>query len=267
MTDSALAGQPRHRLRSLPTIGNRDRRLLVVLGVALLIWALLSATGRVTSPLAVAAAFIEIGGGALPAALGTTLGLFLLGLVFGSAIGVPLGLAMGFSPLANRILGSVLHPLRQVPLFGWIPLIILIFGLGQSPKIVFVSMAVSYVMVLAAYEAARAVPQPLAEVVRLFQLPRLTRWRLLTIPSLLPQLFSGLRVAVMVGWSAVFGAEILLAHGTGLGALVWGARELGRYDIVIAATLILVVFGILTSRLMGLAERRLFGWRLPRQET
>lgn len=258
MTDSALIPEtPRPALR----LGGRDRRLLATLVVALSLWSLLSLAGGATSPLTVVRAFAEILAGPLPVALGATLGLFLLGLAAGGAIGAPLGLAMGFSPLANRLLGSVVHPLRQVPLFGWIPLIILVFGLGQAPKIVFVSMAVAYVMILAGYEAARSVPEPLSEVARLAQLPPLDRWRLLVIPSLLPQLFSGLRVAVTVGWSAVFGAEILLAHGAGLGTLVWGARELGRYDIVIAATLILVAFGILTNRLLGLAERRLFGWR------
>jgi sulfonate transport system permease protein len=234
--------------------------LVVLLIVGAWIGAALVNPG-VLSPSEVLIALAEVARNDLSTALAATLSRFVCGFALGAVIGIPIGLAMGSGATAHRVLGSIVHPLRQVPLFGWIPLIGLVFGLGESSRIAFVTLAVSYVLVLAALEAARAVPPSLREVARLHRLGRLAEWRYLRLPAMVPPLLSGVRVAVVVAWSAVFGAEILLTGGPGLGTMVWGARELGRYDIVGAGTLVVIVIGVLTSLALGELERRVLRWR------
>ncbi len=264
--DIAATPEPSRAAGGDRTSLGRPGRTLVSILLALTAWTLASLVPSLglTSPLALVRTLQELARGDLGPALAASAGRVVAGLCLGLVVGVPVGLAMGFSRSMDRLIGSLVHPLRQIPLFGWIPLLILALGLGEAPKLAFVALAVGYVMVLAAYEAARSVPHDLDEVTRLTGLSRIDRWRHLVVPSLLPALFSGLRIALILAWGAVFGAEILLANGRGLGSLVWGARELGRDDIVFAGTLILIAIGIGTSLAFAALERRVFWWREDR---
>jgi sulfonate transport system permease protein len=241
----------------------RWRRGMIVPAILLAGWA---ATSSVPSLHAVAApqvlrAFGELAHDRLWTDMAATLTRFFLGLLIGSAVGVPIGFAMGSSRVLDRLIGPLLHPLRQIPLFGWIPLIGLWFGLGELPKVVFIALAVSYVMVLNTYEGVRGEPAALREVARAHRLGWLATLWLLTLPAALPAIFSGLRISVAIAWSAAFGAEIMLAAGSGIGSMIWGARELGRTDIVVAGTLVIALLGIVANLLLNRADARLFRWR------
>jgi sulfonate transport system permease protein len=178
------------------------------------------------------------------------------GLLVGTTIGSLLGIAMGAVPLVDRLLSPVIHALRQVPLFGWIPLIGLWAGLGEPSKVTFVALAVAYVMVLSAHEAVRSISPRLAEVARALGLDPFAKLRVLVIPSVMPPLLAGIRIALAAGWSAVVGAEILMAAAPGLGALIWGAREVGRPEVVIAGSVVVGVLGAVTNVALRLIEQR-----------
>jgi sulfonate transport system permease protein len=270
MSSDILLAEPLHSrgnrqqtaLRSFRNVAAANKPAILVIAL-LLAWyvaswhPLLSGIG----PSDIARTFVSLAEGPLWPALASTIVRFLKGFALGCVIGIPIGLAMAAHPVTERLFGSIVHPLRQVPLFGWIPLIGLTFGLGETSKIVFVALAVAYVMVLAAFEAGRSTPSSLREVADVFALSRLHRWRHLFVPSMLPSLLSGVRVAVAIGWSAVFGAEILLTAGPGLGTLVWGARELGKDDVVIVGTLVIILTGVLTNGALAAYEKRAFVWR------
>jgi sulfonate transport system permease protein len=184
----------------------------------------------------------------------------LAGLAIGTIGGVIVGAAMGTSAFVDRLLGSVVDPLRQIPLFGWVPLLGLWAGLGEGSKVSFVALAVSYVMVIAAHDGVRAAPPALREVCDAVALGPMDRLRFLIVPAALPAIFSGLRVAIAVAWSAEIGAEILMASAPGLGSVIWGAREVGRLDLLLAGTSVIGALGVISSLLVRFLESKAIRW-------
>jgi sulfonate transport system permease protein len=183
------------------------------------------------------------------------------GLAIGTLAGLFVGGAMGASAFLDRLLGSVVDPLRQVPLFGWVPLLGLWAGLGEGSKVAFVALAVSYVMVIAVNDGMRATPPALREVCDTVALGTIDRLRFLVIPAALPAFFAGLRVAIAVAWSAEVGAEILMSSAPGLGSVIWGAREVGRLDLLVAGTVAIGALGVLSSVVFRIIESRAIRWR------
>lgn len=196
-------------------------------------------------------------------ALGTieSVARLLAGLAIGTLAGLLVGGLMGASTFVNRLLGSVVDPLRQVPLFGWVPLLGLWAGLGEGSKVAFVALAVSYVMVIAVHDGVRAAPPALREVCDTVALGAIDRLRFLVIPAALPAFFAGLRVAIAVAWSAEVGAEILMSSAPGLGSVIWGAREVGRTDLLIAGTAAIGGLGVLSSVVFRIIESKAIRWR------
>lgn len=183
-----------------------------------------------------------------------------VGLALGGVAGVLLGAAMGLSRVLEQVLGSLIHPLRQIPLFGWIPLIGLCFGLGEGARLSFVVLAVSYVMVVAAQQAVANVSPAQRELARVLQLSAGKQWFALILPAALPGLFAGLRVALASAWGASIGSEILMTGGPGLGAWLWSARELGRSDYLVAGTLVIVLLGLASNALLRVIEAKSLPW-------
>ncbi|NWL80154.1 ABC transporter permease [Pseudomonas taiwanensis] len=194
------------------------------------------------------------------ASLGS-LGRLLAGLALGLLTGTLLGALMATWPLLDRLLGSLIHPLRQMPLFGWIALLGLWAGFGETSKVIFIALAVTYTMIIAAYQAVRAVPPRLDEVARAYQLGWGKRLRVLLLPAILPAWLGGLRIALAVAWSATIGAEILMgASAAGLGGFIWGQREVGRFDLVLLGTALIGTFAVLSDFALRQAEQRLQRW-------
>jgi sulfonate transport system permease protein len=178
----------------------------------------------------------------------------LLGLVIGILLGTPIGILMGLVPTLDRLLGSVVHPLRQVPLFGWIPLIGLWAGLGEASKVVFVALGVAYVMVVAGNQGARAIPPRLAEMAGMLGLSWARRLLVLVLPASALSILAGIRIALAVAWGAAVGAEILMSSAPGLGNLIWGGRETGRFDLVVAGLVVIAVLGGASNAALARAE-------------
>jgi sulfonate transport system permease protein len=170
-----------------------------------------------------------------------------LGLAIGSLIGAPIGMAMGLLPAVNGVLGSLVHPLRQVPLFGWIPLIGLWAGLGEPSKLAFVALGVSYVVVIAGYQGARSVSPRLAEMAQILKLGRVRKFLVLVLPASALSLLAGVRISLGVAWGAAVGAEILMSSAPGIGNLIWGGREADRPEFVIAGLVVIALLGVLSN--------------------
>ncbi|MCU1718188.1 ABC transporter permease [Pseudomonas sp. 5P_3.1_Bac2] len=183
------------------------------------------------------------------------------GLLIGSLIGSVLGVLLGSYRWAEYLLGPLCHGLRQLPLFGWIGLLGLWAGYGEGGKITFVSLAVSFVMLVSTQQAVHSIAPRLIEVARSYQLPTLLRWRVLLLPSVLPAWLAGLRIALAVAWGATVGAEILVGNAAlGLGAFIWGQRELGQVYPIVLGTVLIGAFGLLGDLALRALERRCQIW-------
>ncbi len=199
--------------------------------------------------------------GVLWRSLGASLARDLAGFALGASVGLLIGTAFGLSRLFENLVGPTLHTIKQISLFAWIPLISVWFGLGDTAKVVFLSLAAFFPVVLNTFEGIRAVPREFIEVARVYHF---SRWQLLTrvvFPSALPSIFTGIYLALIYAWLATLGAEYLLTSGVGIGNLLTDGREHFWMDQVILGIIIVGAVGFIMNLIATRIEARLLRWR------
>src|ERR1700735_459398 len=176
---------------------------------------------------------------------------------FGAAIlvGIPLGLFLGWSPAANQVVNPVLQILRPISPNAWIPVAIIFFGVGDHPAIFLVFLASFFPIVVACVSGVSSVPPNLRSAGRNFGLSTPRLLMRVIFPAALPQILVGLRIALGIAWLVVVAAE-MIAVDSGLGYLVIDSRNSGkRYDLVVAAMLMIGIIGLTLDILMRSVER------------
>lgn len=199
--------------------------------------------------------------GSLLASLGGSLQRFLAGFVLGSLVGLVVGTALGLSRLLEGLVGPTLHAVKQVSLLAWIPLISVWFGLGDTSKIAFLSLAAFFPMMLNTFEGIRSVPKDLTEVARVFAYSRLQLLRHVVLRSALPSIFTGIYLALLYAWLATLGAEYLLTSGVGIGNLLTDGREHFWMDQVLLGIVIVGAVGFVLNLVAGRFETSALKWR------
>lgn len=196
---------------------------------------------------------------ALTGDLAANLALSARRILYGLAVGAPLGLAFGLALARSRTLedyaGPTFRALAAVPSLGWIPVLILILGIEEALKVVILAKACFVPMAIAAIEGGRAVPRELSEAADAMRLGRVTRFRRLTLPAAMPFVFRGLRLSLGQAFVSLVVVE-MLAGTDGIGYLmVWG-RTLFQLDLVIAGMIVVGATGYALDLLLRHAERR-----------
>ncbi|AYF89183.1 ABC transporter permease subunit [Pseudomonas sp. DY-1] len=240
----------------------------VLLPTALLIlWQASSSLGWVdrnilASPLDVLRSLADgFDDGSLPHAMQLSLQRALAGLVVGGGAGLLLGLLLGLSSHAERVLGPSLSALRQVALFAWVPLLTAWFGLGEAAKVVFVSLAAFFPLFIATQRGIASLSPQLGEVARTLRLDLARRLRLLILPGAAPAIFAGLRLSLIYAWLGTIGAEYFMPSDGGIASLMLGAQQMFRMDQVMAAMLLVGLVGALLGALGQRIETRATRWR------
>lgn len=175
-------------------------------------------------------------------------------------VGVPLGAAMGFSPLLKDYLYPLFKIVAYVPLLAWIPLMVMILGIGEGLKIVLIARAALVPVTINVCQGIRSVPR---EYVELAAVHRFTRWQLVrkvVFPAAFPQAWAGVRYGVAVAWLTMVAAEYLAAS-EGLGYLMASGQQLSQLDLVIVAAIAVAVLGLAIDQALALVERALSRWR------
>lgn len=202
-------------------------------------------------------------GGDLWIALGVSLLRDLAGFGIGAAAGLTVGILLGLSRWSRMLFGPTLHTVKQISLFAWIPLIMVWFGLGETSKIVFISMAVFFPVLLNTFEGVGSVSTELVEVARVLVFSRRQLITRIVIPSAMPSIFTGIYLGLIYSWLATLGAEYMLTSGVGIGNLLNDGRENFLMDQVILGVAMVGAVGFLLSWIAGLMERRMLRWRGP----
>lgn len=183
------------------------------------------------------------------------------GLFWGGLIGLAVGAAMGLVKPVEWALAPLYHSFRQVPLLGWLPLIGLWFGSGESAKIIIVSISAFYPTVLYTYEGLKTVEQKLLEVGQVYRLnPWQQFWRI-QWPAALPSVFTGLFQAIAFAWISTIGVELLFATGNGLGTIMQVGQLNARLDVVLVCILFVGLTGFVINFLVARLSRHVLRWR------
>ena len=153
-----------------------------------------------------------------------------LGFGFAAIIGVPLGLCMGWFRLFERVVRPLFEIIRPIPALAWIPIVLLFFGIGIEARAVVIFTGCFVSIVLNSYTGIRGTSQTLINVARTYGADNLTIFFRIGIPSALPLVFAGLKIAIGGAWSTVVAAE-MLASSNGLGFLIQMGRQFGDVSL------------------------------------
>lgn len=184
----------------------------------------------------------------------------LSGVFYGTLVGVPLGFAMGLSPVARGLFDPIVEFMRPIPPLALIPLVILWFGIDETAKITLLFLAALFIMAIAARSGAASVRISKVHAAYSLGASRGQVLRHVILPNALPELFTGLRTAMGVCWGTVVAAE-LVAADRGLGSMIMIAKNFLQTDTVVIGIAIIGLVGYAIELFMRWLERRLIPWR------
>lgn len=278
MTVSPLSGAPPMtiRLRTLTgrTSRSSTRRSVVPMPIKQLsgpilivaLWWLATATGIVSerslpSPGAVAEAGWDLTlSGELPGHIWTSLQRVVIGLAIGLFVALVIAGAAGTSRRAEILMDPTMQVLKAVPNYAIVPLLILWFGIDETPKVILIAVSAALPIYINTFGAIRNVDTRLVEAGRTLGLGRLAMIRHVVMPGALPGFLVGLRLSLTSAWLALVFAETINAN-SGLGSLMADAREWYRIDIMVVVVVVYAALGLLSYALVRWLEKKLLAWR------
>lgn len=234
--------------------------------VLLLLWQAGSVAGfiptsKIAAPFTIIATFWSlVASGELFSSLTVSVARVAVGFAIGVAIGGSLALVAGLSRLGEDLVDPPLQMLRTLPYLGMTPLLILWFGIGETPKIVLVAFASAFPVYLTLVGGIRAVDPKLIEAARVFGLDRIGIIRNVVLPGALASALVGVRYALGAAWLSLVVGETINAD-RGIGYLIMNARDFLRTDIIVVGLLTYALLGLATDTLVRLIERRALAWR------
>jgi NitT/TauT family transport system permease protein len=228
-------------------------------------WIVVVQTGSVIfpTPWQVVTGTVElIENGTLWAHIGASLFRVSVGFLLAVAFAVPLGLWMGWVKGAFITLNPVFQILRPISPIAWIPIAILWFGVGNASPVFLIFISSVFPMIVQTTAGVHTIERRYLRAAENFGVSRYTLFRQVVIPAVLPQILVGMRIGLGVAWLVVVAAE-MIALRAGLGYLIMDSRNAGnRYDLVVAAMIIIGLIGLMLDGGMRLLEgHKLVRWR------
>lgn len=174
-------------------------------------------------------------------------------------IGIPVGIAMGLNDTVRGILDPLIEIYRPVPPLAYLPLMVIWFGIGETSKILLIYLAIFAPVTLSAVAGVRSVAQVRVRAARALGASRWQVLRYVVLPSALPEILTGIRIGLGVGWSTLVAAE-LIAATQGLGFMVQSAGEFLATDVVIAGISVIAIIAFGLELGLRALQRRLTPW-------
>lgn len=182
-----------------------------------------------------------------------------LGFLAGGLLGAALGLAMGLSRTLEAAIGPTVRAVWLVPSIGWLPFLMLVFGIGETLKVVVIAKACALPLMLAAFTAVRGMPERYRDVARVLELGRLATLRHVVLPAVLPGLLTGVRLSLAKGWQVLVLVE-MIASAAGIGYLMTWGRKSFQLDVVLVTMVLVGVLGWLLDHGLARLQRRCTAW-------
>jgi sulfonate transport system permease protein len=183
-----------------------------------------------------------------------------IGFVIGGGVAVILAVVAGLSRVGENAIDPLMQALRTLPLFGLIPVFIVWFGIGESPKITLVALAAAIPLYLNTFAGIRGVDGKLAELGQVLGLRRSEMIRQIVLPGALPTILVGLRQSLGTAWLALVVAEQINANA-GLGYIINQGETFLQQNVIFVALIVYLILGLLTDYIVRLIERRALTWR------
>ncbi len=247
----------------------RGARIALSLVAPLAILVLWEAAGRVgrlpdylPPPSSVAKGLVELTRtGEIFTQTGASLLRAIAGFAIGGAAGVLLGLVAGSSRLVRDLLEPAIVALNPIPKIAFLPIFVIVFGLGHGSKIAIIALSVFFPVFVASLEGLLRVPKHLIWVARSMGAGAFRLFVSVGLPASLPSIFSGLRIGLALSFIVLFAAE-LMGGNSGLGYLITTAESGVRFDLMLAAIAVIAIIGFAADRALLRARAALLRGRV-----
>jgi taurine transport system permease protein len=245
---------------------------LVAAGIVTLtiaVWHVASTSGWVSAvflppPGRVAQSFVNlVANGYVDSTLGqhaaTSLWRVLTALFFAILFAVPAGLLIATSPIGRGVLDPLIEFLRPLPPLAYLPLIIIWFGIGEPSKVLVIALSMIAPVAISTAAGVRSASQNQINAARAFGATRLQVLGYVLLPSAIPSVLTGIRIALGAGWTTLVAAE-LVAAARGLGYMIQSAAQFLVTDVVIVGILVISALSFVFEALLRLVERVFVPW-------
>lgn len=175
-------------------------------------------------------------------------------------IGLPLGLAMGMSPVMRGIFDPPIEFYRPIPPLAYLPLMIIWFGIGETSKILLIFLSVFAPVVLGARSGVKSAAIEQIHAAYSFGATRWQVMRHVILPSAMPEILTAMRIGIGFGWTTLVAAEMVAAT-KGLGYMVLSASQFLQTPVVIMGIFVIAIIAFAFDLLMRFVERRLVPWK------
>ncbi|WP_146855499.1 ABC transporter permease [Brevifollis gellanilyticus] len=177
------------------------------------------------------------------------------GFMLAVLVGVPLGLILGWFRPAFQALNPMIQILRPISPIAWIPVAILWFGIADSAPVFLIFLASVFPITVSSMAAVQNMQLVYLRAAQNFGVTGMQLFRRVIFPAALPQIITGIRIALGIAWLVVVAAE-MIAVNSGLGYLIIDARNAGkRYDLVVAGMVMIGLIGLVLDLLIRRLER------------
>jgi NitT/TauT family transport system permease protein len=176
-----------------------------------------------------------------------------------AALAVPLGMLIGRLRVMKTLLEPTLQVLRPVPVTAWLPLSMILFGIGARSAFFLVALGSFYPILVNTIFAVRSVEPRLFEAAQMLGVSPARLFPKVVLPASLPGIFTGLRLGLGFAWVVIVVGEMTGVQ-TGLGAMIMDARQLSRTEIIIAGMAVIGVAGFLSDYAVTAIGRKLLAW-------
>ncbi len=185
----------------------------------------------------------------------------LAALFFALITALPLGIVMGLNKVAKAVVDPFIDFYRPIPPLAYLPLIVIWFGIGEVSKVLLIYLAIFAPLVIATSEAVRRVDRNRIQVVRCLGANYRQVIRLVILPAILPDIITGLRIALGVGWSTLVAAELIAAN-QGLGFMVESAAQFLSTEVVVAGIIIIAFIALIIEFGLRQLQKYFVSWSL-----
>jgi NitT/TauT family transport system permease protein len=189
-----------------------------------------------------------------------SIGRVLSGFALSCLLAIPLGIAFGLRPALYRASKALLEPFRFIPPIAWVPIAILLLS-GYARYMFIITLGTFFPVFVATMTGIARTDTVHLDVAKSLGFDAFQRINKVVLPSALPEIISGMRVGLGVGWMSIVAAEMIGGELAGLGRMMLNHAELLRIDVVLVGMMAVGLIGFAMNEVFLITERWLFRWR------
>lgn len=178
----------------------------------------------------------------------------LIGYFFAAVVGIGLGILVGTKPIVGKALDPLFQFLRTVPPLAWVPIALAALQKNEPAALFVIFITAVWPILINTIVGVQQIPKDYNNVARVLQLSNQKYFFKILLPSALPYIFTGLRIAIGLAWLAIIAAEIVMSGIVGIGFFIWDSYQNNYIGEVIVALVYIGAVGLVLDRTMSYVQ-------------